>query len=76
MAKRFFVWVTDFSVEVVNKWERKRRKIIGLQQLNARLPPCLFFFVPSARIFRAKVVYMVLGSSYLSARKILSRERS
>ena len=36
----------------------------------------LLIFVPSTRIFQAKVVYMVLGSSYLSARKILSLGRS
>ena len=30
------------------------------------------WFVPSIRIFLAKAVYMVLGSSYLSARKILA----
>ena len=29
----------------------------------------IFFFLPSTRTFRAKVVYMVLGSSYLSATK-------
>ena len=34
------------------------------------------FFVSSSRNVRAKVVYMVLGSSYLSARKILSLESS
>ena len=33
-------------------------------------------FVPSTRIFRAKVVYMVQGSSYLPARKFLSLRRS
>ena len=33
-------------------------------------------FIPCTRIFRAKVVYMVLGSSYLSARKILSLGKS
>ena len=38
--------------------------------------PAAAMFVPSTRIFRAKVVYMVLGSSYLSARKIISLERS
>ena len=37
----------------------------------------LFFLVPSNRTFRANVVYMVLAvSSHLSARKILSLERS
>ena len=30
------------------------------------------FFVPSTRNFRAKAVYMVLGSSWLTARKILA----
>ena len=36
------------------------------------------FLVPSTRTFRAKVVYMVLGSSYplVIARKILLLERS
>ena len=34
------------------------------------------FSVPSIRFFRAKVVYTVLGSSYLSARKILLLRRS
>ena len=36
---------------------------------------CFVFFVPSTRIFRAKVVYIVLGSSYPLARKILSLGR-
>ena len=39
------------SAEVLTKWRRKIRKIIALYQLNARLPPCLFF------------LYLVLGSS-------------
>ena len=33
-------------------------------------------FFPSTRIFRAKVVYMVLGFSYLPARKFLSLGKS
>ena len=43
-----------------------------LNTVNTRQPPCLFFFVPSTKNFRAKAVYMVLGSSWLTARKILA----
>ena len=49
----------EISVGVVTKWRRKRGKIVGL---NARLPPYLFFFLSSTRIFRGKVVYIELGS--------------
>ena len=44
---------------------------LAVAGVNARLPPCLFLFVPCTRIFRAKVVYMVLGS-VPSARIFLS----
>ena len=37
--------------EVVTKWRRKRKITVGLKQLNARLPPLLFF------------LFLVLGSS-------------
>ena len=36
----------------------------------------IFWFIPSTMIFLAKAVYMVLGSSYHSARKILTLEGS
>ena len=39
--------------------------------LSFRLSFLFFFFVLSTKTFCVKVVYMVLGSSYLSARKIL-----
>ena len=67
-----FALHAEISVGVVTKWRRKIRKIVDLKQLNARLPSCFFLFVHSTRVFRVKVVYMVLGSSYLSARKILA----
>ena len=46
-----FVLHAKISAEVVSKWTRKRRIPVGLEQLNARLPPCLFF------------LFLVLGSS-------------
>ena len=54
-------------------WRRKARR--KCSHLAARRPAAAMFvfLVPSTRTFRAKVVYMVLGSSYLLAiaRKIL-----
>ena len=49
-------------------------RIYYCRPLAAECPAAAMFvlFVPSTRIFRAKVVYMVLGSSHLSARKILA----
>ena len=72
-AEQRFVWFTcrnfyrsGYQVEM----EKKK----NCPPLAAERPPAAMFvlFVPSTRIFRAKVVYMALGSSYLSARKILS----
>ena len=40
--------------------------------LSTERPAVIFvWFIPSNRIFPAKAVYMVLGSSYLFAREIL-----
>ena len=51
---------------------RKGRKIVDFL-VAERLAVAMFvFLVPSTRTCRANLVYMVLGSSYLSARKILS----
>ena len=52
--------------------EKEKKK--NYRPLPAKRPAAAMFvlFVPSTRIFRAKAVYMVLGSSYLSARKILA----
>ena len=55
--------------------EKEKKKIVGLSRLSVR-PPSVFFLSLSTRTFRVKVVYMVLGSSYLSTRKILSLGRS
>ena len=41
----------EISAEVVTKWRRKRRITVGLEQLNARLPPCLFFLSLGTRGF-------------------------
>ena len=51
------------------------------KELKIKLPferpaAILVLFVRSTRIFLAKAVYMVLGSSYLSARKILAQGTS
>ena len=55
-------------------------EIVGLYCLDKPLndpPPLLSGFIaPSTRIFLAKAVYVVLESSYLSARKILVLGRS
>ena len=59
----------------MEKEKKKNCRPLAAQRSAAAI---LFFFVPSTRIFRVKVVYMELGSSYLSAekRKILSLGRS
>ena len=44
----------------MEKEKRKTCRPLAAERLAAAI---LFFFVPSTRIFRAKVVYMVLGSS-------------
>ena len=57
------------------KWLSSREgKEENCRPITAERPAAAMFvlFVPITRIFRAKVVYMVLGSSYLSARKILA----
>ena len=46
-----FALHSEISAEVVTKWRNKRRIIVGLEQLNALLPPCLLF------------LSLVLGSS-------------
>ena len=38
-----FALHAEISVEVVTRWRRKRRISVSLEQLNARLPPCLCF---------------------------------
>ena len=48
--------------------EKKKKK--NCRPLAAERPAAAMLFVPSTRLFRAKVIYTVLGSSYLSARKI------
>ena len=52
--------------------KEKRKNCLPLAVERPTAGPCLFFFYPCSRIFRAKIVYMVLGSSYLTARKILA----
>ena len=54
-------------------YQVEKEKKNNCQLSAAELPAAAMFvlFVPSTRIFRTKVVYMVLGSSYLSTRKIL-----
>ena len=47
------------------------RSLIAVITQVLNNPPHVWF-VPSTRIFLAKAVYMVLGSSCLSARKILA----
>ena len=60
----------EISVGVVTKCRRKKKcRPLAAERSAAAI---LFFFVPSTGIFRAKVVYMELGSSCLSARKILA----
>ena len=56
--------------------EKEKKK--NYRPLPAKRPAAAMFvlFVPGTRILQAKAVYMVLGSSYLSARKILSLGRS
>ena len=47
--------------------------IIAKKKWLAYIAASIFvWFVPSIRIFLAKAVYMVIGSSYLSSRKILA----
>ena len=46
-----FALHAEISVEVVTKRRRKRGITVSLEQLNARLPPCLCF------------LFLVLGSS-------------
>ena len=76
-GEKLFIWFTcrNFGrggYYVLKEARRNRRPLAA-----ERPPAAMFvFLVPSTRTFRAKVVYMVLGSSYLSARKILSLERS
>ena len=55
-----------------------KEKKINCRPWATERPAAAMFvlFVPSTRIFRTKVVYMVLGSSYLSVRKFLSPGRS
>ena len=53
----------------VEKEKKKNYRPLPVQRPAAAM---FVLFVPSARIFRGKAVYMVLGSSYLSARKILA----
>ena len=50
-GKTSFALHAEISAEVVTKWRRKRRITVGLEQLNAQLPPWLFF------------LSLVLGSS-------------
>ena len=52
----------------------EKDKTKNYRPMSAERPAAAMFvpFVPGTRILRAKVVYMVLGSSYLSARKILA----
>ena len=59
----------------------KSNKTVGIQQLSARLPPYLFFCpqyqdLPSEGSLHGARIFLALGSSYLSARKILALERS
>ena len=49
--KLFVCFSTEISAEVVTKWRRKGRITVGLEQVNAQLPLCLFF------------LSLVLGSS-------------
>ena len=60
------------TVAIISSWwcQIKWLTFIAVvtQALNNQLP---VWFVPSIRIFLVKAVYMVLGSSCLSARKIL-----
>ena len=61
-----FALHAEVSAEVVTKWRRKRRITVGREQLNARLPSCLFFlYVVLGSSERKKFTCMVLGSSYL-----------
>ena len=70
-----FALHAEISTEELTKWRRKRRITVGLEQLNARLSPCSFFLSLVLGSSERTVVYMVLGSSYLSARKFLSLGR-
>ena len=69
------IYMQKFRPKWLPSGEGKEEK---LSAFSSWRPAAAMFvlFVPSARIFRAKVVYMVLGSSYLSARKVLSLGRS
>ena len=73
--KQLFSWFTCRNFGRSGYQEKKEKKKncrpLDAERLAAAV---LFFFVPSTRMFRAKVVYMELGSSYLSARNILSLE--
>ena len=78
-AKQIFVWFTCKNFGRGGCW--KSNKTVGLQQLNARLPPYLFFCpqyqdLPSEGSLYGARIFLALGSSYLSARKILVLERS
>ena len=59
---------TEIFVSVVNNREGTKDEKLPTEQ-----PATIFeWFVPSTRIFLAKAVYLVLGSSYPSAMEILT----
>ena len=60
----------------MEKEKKKNCRSLAAEGPAAAMFSFCLFFVPGTRTFRARVVYMVLGFSNLSARKILSLERS
>ena len=58
-----------------SNWHNRLRNLSDLLPwLTTERPAAIFVcFFPNTRIFLAKAVYMVLGSSYLSVRKIIVR---
>ena len=56
--------------------EKEKKKMFWPSAAERPAAAIFVLFVPSTKISRAKVVYMVLGSSNFSARKILSLGRS
>ena len=63
----FFIYLSLISHVCCTQW---LTFIAVITQVLNNPPPV--WFVPSTRIFLAKAVYMVLGSSCVSARKILA----
>ena len=57
-----FALHAEIPAEVVTKWRRKRRICRPLAAERSAVA-IFVLFVPSTGIFRANVVYMVLGSS-------------